>query len=196
MVALDAPPTDPLHRPLHLKRKGAYDGSVIGGGDGDRRLTAYEVIQLLSNRSQPDHERAVGAGATLADLDPLKVSALHARLGNRPTRAFATPDGTRFLDNATCDGTIPEMLEAVIAAARRTMRSAFVIRGSGRPSVAILPRAPWSATNHMIVVWPASPRRPPGVVRCLPRCEAARVRGMTTHESAAQHGYGVTGLDS
>lgn len=41
-------------------------------------------------------------------------------------------DGTRFLDNVTCDGTIPEMLNGVIAAARRNMRTAAVIRGAGR----------------------------------------------------------------
>lgn len=190
VVILDVPPTDPLQRPLHIKRKGAYQGSFIRSGDGDRRLTAYEVTQLLSNRSQPSDDRSAVAGATVADLDPLKVSSLLVRLRSKPTRAFATADdtvaltragvmvqdaagvarptlagllclgvypqqffpqlfvsfvalptrdmgrtlddGTRFLDNVTCDGTIPEMLEAVISAARRNMRSASVIRGSGR----------------------------------------------------------------
>lgn len=190
VVALEVPPTDPLHRPLHIKRKGAYDGSFIRSGDGDRRLTAYEVTQLLSNRGQPTDDRSAVGGATLEDLDPHKVSALLGRLRNRPTRAFATPDdtvaltragvliqdadgvprptlagllclgvypqqffpqlfvsfvalpartmgatlddGIRFLDNVTCDGTIPEMLDAVIAAARRNMRSASIIQGSGR----------------------------------------------------------------
>jgi ATP-dependent DNA helicase RecG len=42
------------------------------------------------------------------------------------------PDGTRFLDNVTCDGTIPEMLDGVIAAARKNMRKAAVIMGAGR----------------------------------------------------------------
>lgn len=41
-------------------------------------------------------------------------------------------DGTRFLDNVTCDGPIPEMLATVIAASRRNMRTAAVIRGAGR----------------------------------------------------------------
>lgn len=53
MVILDAPPTAPLQRPLHIKRKGAYDGSFIRSGDGDRRLTAYEVTQLLSTGANP-----------------------------------------------------------------------------------------------------------------------------------------------
>ena len=41
-------------------------------------------------------------------------------------------DGTRFLDNVSCDGTIPHMLDAVLVAARRNMRTAAVIRGTGR----------------------------------------------------------------
>src|SRR5699024_3099000 len=44
-------------------------------------------------------------------------------------------DGTRFLDNVNCDGTIPQMLEGVLAAARRNMRKAAVIRGGGRDDV-------------------------------------------------------------
>lgn len=49
VVVMEVPPVDPMLRPAHLKRKGAYEGSFIRGGDGDRRLTSYEVTQLLSN---------------------------------------------------------------------------------------------------------------------------------------------------
>jgi ATP-dependent DNA helicase RecG len=190
VVVLDVPPTDPLTRPLHLKRRGPYGGSYIRGGDGDRLLTSYEVTQLLANRGQPTDDKALVPGATLDDLDPSRVSAFLTRLRSKPTRAFAggddtlalvragvlgadadgalrptlagllclgaypqqffpqlfvsfvalpgremgdvLDDGTRFLDNVTCDGTIPEILEAVIAAARRNMRTASLIRGAGR----------------------------------------------------------------
>jgi len=189
VVAVEVPPTDPLVRPLHIKRKGAYDGSFIRGGDGDRRLTAYEVTQLLSNRGQPVDDKAVVSDAAISDLDSTRVDAYLTKLRAKPTRAFATDDttaliragvlghdeggtarptlagllclgtypqqffpqlfvsfvalpgremgevlsdGTRFLDNVTCDGTIPEILESVIAAARRNMRRAAVIRDGGR----------------------------------------------------------------
>jgi len=190
VVYLEVPPLDPLLRPSHVKRQGAYQGSFIRGGDGDRRLTAYEVTQLLSNRTQPTDDTDVIPGATLEDLDTGVVTAFLQRLRQSPNRAFrdvaddralvragaalvaedgvvrptlagllclgtypqqflpqlfvsfvALPgltlgesmeDGTRFLDNVTCDGTIPEMLAGVLAAARRNMRTAAVIRGTGR----------------------------------------------------------------
>lgn len=189
VVVVEVPPTDPLSRPLHIKRKGPYDGSYIRGGDGDRRLTAYEVTQLLSSRRQPVDDKIVVPEADVDDLDPTRVAAYLSKLRAKPNRAFATDDttaliragvlaienggtprptlagllclgtypqqffpqlfvsfialpgremgdvlsdGTRFLDNVTCDGTIPEILETVIAAALRNMRSAAIIRGSGR----------------------------------------------------------------
>ncbi len=190
VVYLEVPPLDPLLRPSHVKRKGPYGGSFIRGGDGDRLLTAYEVSQLLSNRSQPLDDSEVVAKATVEDLEPATVAAFLRRLRQSPNRAFsgvdddraliragaaavapdgivrptlagllclgaypqqffpqlfvsfvalpgvtlgeAMQDGTRFLDNVSCDGTIPEMLEAVLGAARRNMRTAAVIRGSGR----------------------------------------------------------------
>lgn len=190
LVYLDIPPVDPLQRPCFVKTRGAYAGSFIRGGDGDRRLTNYEVTQLLSSRSQPTDDAQTVPGATLDDLDDSAVATLLLRLRKRPNRAFdgideslalvragvlasdengvlrptvagllclgaypqqflpqlfvsfvalpaltmgeALSDGTRFLDNVTCDGTIPQMLEAVVAAVRRNMRTAAVIRGSGR----------------------------------------------------------------
>lgn len=189
VVVLDVPPLDPIERPSYVKRKGAYEGSFIRTGDGDRRLTSYEVTQLLSNRRQPEDDNDIVATATLADLDADRVAHLVQRLRSKPTRAFETDDhtillragairrdeaatwrptlagllclgaypqqflpqlfvsfvalpgptlgdaladGTRFLDNVSCDGTIPEMLDAVLAAARRNMRTAAVVRGSGR----------------------------------------------------------------
>lgn len=190
VVQLEVPPLDPLLRPSHVKRKGAYDGSFIRGGDGDRRLTAYEVSQLMSSRSQPVNDTDVIAGTSWEDLDEAAVTAFLSRLRHSPSRAFrdvtddraliragaavvaedgglrptlagmlclgtypqqflpqmfvsfvALPglalgetmqDGTRFLDNVTCDGTIPQMLDGVLTAARRNMRTAAVIRGTGR----------------------------------------------------------------
>ena len=190
VVYIDVPPVDPLLRPSHIKRKGAYDGSFIRGGDGDRRLTAYEVTQLLSSRAQPMDDAGAVPGATLGDLDPDTLAGLLQRLRSRPNRAFqgvdnatalvrigavtagedgtlrptlagllclgsypqqflpqlfasfvalpglslgdAMEDGTRFFDNVSCDGTIPQVLEAVLLAARRNMRTAAVVRGAGR----------------------------------------------------------------
>ena len=190
VVGIDVSPLDPTRGPSHLKRKGAYEGSFIRGGDGDRRLTAYEVTQVLANHGQPRDDAEIVSQATIDDLQGARVAALLARLRAKPTRAFADvdderalirigalgvdsrgvvrptlagilclgaypqqfapqlfisfvalpgsqlgdslDDGTRFLDNVTCDGTIPEILETLIAAARRNMRTAAVIHGRGR----------------------------------------------------------------
>lgn len=190
VVVMDVPPLDPMFKPSHLKARGAYGGSFIRGGDGDRRLTAFEVTQLLSNRTQPSDDAQLVTEAGLEDLAPDLVQSFLARLRERPTRAFegvsdersliragvakrdatgatrptlagllclgaypqqffpqlfvsfvALPglslgdsldDGTRFLDNVTCEGTIPQMLDQVLAAVRRNMRTAAVIRESGR----------------------------------------------------------------
>lgn len=69
IVRLDVAELDPVEKPSFVKARGAYGGSFIRSGDGDRRLTHYEVTQLLSNRSQPTHDREPVAGATADDLD-------------------------------------------------------------------------------------------------------------------------------
>lgn len=190
VVHLDVPAIDPLLRPCHIRRRGPYTGSFIRAGDGDRRLTVYEVTQQLSNRAQPTDDAQVVPGSTLDDLDSAAVKAFLRRLRERPSRAFrdveneqaliragaaaadadgvvrptlagllclgsypqqfmpqlfvsfvalpgrtlgdAMDDGTRFLDNVSCDGTITQMLDAVLVAVRRNMRTAAVIRGRGR----------------------------------------------------------------
>lgn len=190
VVVLDVPGLDPLRKPSFIKARGAFEGSFIRGGDGDRHLTAYEITQLLANHGQPTEDAEVVPDATMDDFDPQRVAEVGRRLRNRSPRAFgnlddesllirlgaavrapdstvrptlagilclgmypqqfypqlfvsfiALPgrvmgdsmsDGTRFLDNVTCDGPIPEMLATVIAAARRNMRTAAVIKGIGR----------------------------------------------------------------
>lgn len=59
---------------------------------------------------------------------------LFASFGALPDKEFAdsAPDGTRVLDNATCDGTIPEILQAVLAAVCRNMGTAITVSDSGR----------------------------------------------------------------
>ncbi len=69
VVRLDVPELDPVEKPCHIKARGHYGGSFIRGGDGDRRLTHYEVTQMLANRSQPVHDRELVDGASIEDLD-------------------------------------------------------------------------------------------------------------------------------
>lgn len=94
VVRLDVPELDPVLKPCFIRARGAYEGSYIRGGDGDRRLTHFEVTQLLANRRQPDDDRRAVDQATLDDLDPELVRALVTRLRERSPRAFALLDET------------------------------------------------------------------------------------------------------
>jgi ATP-dependent DNA helicase RecG len=88
VIRLDVDELDPLDKPCFVTSRGEYNGSFIRGGDGDRRLTRYEVTQLLSNRSQPTFDLEVVADATLDDLDSKLVDATIAHATERTPRAF------------------------------------------------------------------------------------------------------------
>lgn len=60
---------DPVDKPCFVTARGEYGGSYIRGGDGDRRLSRYEVSQFLSNRTQPAHDREPVLRAVPEDLD-------------------------------------------------------------------------------------------------------------------------------
>lgn len=189
VVRLDVPELDPVEKPCFVTARGAYGGSYIRGGDGDRHLSHYEITQLLSNRGQPTFDREPVAGATEADLNADLVAACLARvrrrspafrnaqreqllvrlsilapdgdgvlrptlagllcLGEYPQQFFPqlfvsfivlprlrmgelSPDGRRFLDNATITGPIPDMVADVVAFAIRNMRAGAIIVGIGR----------------------------------------------------------------
>ncbi|WP_212996359.1 hypothetical protein [Winogradskya consettensis] len=68
---------------------GEYNGSFTRGGDGDRRLTDFEIHLLHTNRGQPDDDRQPVEGATLDDLEPSETRALIDRVRLRQPRAFA-----------------------------------------------------------------------------------------------------------
>ncbi len=96
VVRLDVSELDPVEKPCFVATRGAYAGSFIRGGDGDRRLSHYEVTQLLSNRTQPNHDREPVAGATPADLADDLVGAYLARVRRR-SLAFRSTDRERLL---------------------------------------------------------------------------------------------------
>jgi ATP-dependent DNA helicase RecG len=90
LVRADVPELDPLAKPCFVEARGAYQGSFIRGGDGDRPLTHYEVTQLLLNRTQPTFDLDVVDRASLDDLDDSLVAGLLAQSRRRSPRAFGT----------------------------------------------------------------------------------------------------------
>ena len=79
----------PREKPCFVSSVGPYDGSYIRTGDGDRKMTSYEVDRLLDEQRQPEHDIAVVPEATLDDLNPTLVHALLECERNRHPHVFA-----------------------------------------------------------------------------------------------------------
>ncbi|WP_326561476.1 ATP-binding protein [Micromonospora sp. NBC_01796] len=89
VVVAEVGELDPRFKPCYVAARGEYNGSFTRGGDGDRRLTDFEIHLLHTNRGQPDDDRRPVSDATMADLDPLESQLLVARVRQRQPRAFA-----------------------------------------------------------------------------------------------------------
>lgn len=86
LVVVEVPEVSRELKPCFYKGSGINQGSYIRVGDGDRRLTSYEVQVMLSSRGQPrDDEQATPVG--LEALDAIAADELVQRL--RVTRPFA-----------------------------------------------------------------------------------------------------------
>lgn len=88
IIRLDVDELDPVEKPSFVLERGEYNGSFIRGGDGDRKLTRYEVTQLLSNRAQTIEDQAVVRDATLDDFEPQLLEATLAHAAERAPRTF------------------------------------------------------------------------------------------------------------
>lgn len=88
VVVAEIPELDPRFKPCYVKARGEYNGSFTRGGDGDRRLTDFEIHLLHTNRGQPDDDRQAVPTAQLSDLDPVAVDFLLRRIRQRQRRAF------------------------------------------------------------------------------------------------------------
>ncbi|RBY81696.1 hypothetical protein DQ238_06635 [Geodermatophilus sp. TF02-6] len=97
LVRADVPELDPVEKPCFVKARGEYQGSFIRTGDGDLRLTHYEITQFLSNRGQPTHDTEPVTGASVDDLDPDLVAALLRRVRERSPRSIAGIDDVEAL---------------------------------------------------------------------------------------------------
>ena len=73
VVAARIDPLRPIDKPCYVKERGVYQGSYIRTGDGDRRLSNYEVDRLREEHRQPKWDEEVVEEATAADLDPRLV---------------------------------------------------------------------------------------------------------------------------
>ncbi|MFI5931594.1 ATP-binding protein [Actinoplanes sp. NPDC051494] len=88
VVVAEVDELDPRFKPCYVAARGEYNGSFTRGGDGDRRLTDFEIHLLHTNRGQPDDDRRPVAGATPDDLEQGEVQAFVERVRRRQPRPF------------------------------------------------------------------------------------------------------------
>ena len=71
IVRIEVPELPSSDKPCFVTSKGQYSGSYTraGAGEGDRRLSEYEVSQLLLNRGQPVFDEELVTRASITDLD-------------------------------------------------------------------------------------------------------------------------------
>lgn len=89
VVVVSIPETAPYQKPCYIKARGPYDGSFFRAGEGDRKLSRYEVDRLIEERQQPSYDAQVVSGSSLADLDQELVEGFLRRERAASPRVFA-----------------------------------------------------------------------------------------------------------
>ncbi len=80
LVVAEIPETEIGQRPCYYRGAGLTNGAFIRVGDGDRKLSAYEVQVMLASRGQPREDEEPVPEANAEDLDQELVAALLSRL--------------------------------------------------------------------------------------------------------------------
>lgn len=92
VVVARIPEMRPADKPCFIKASDRYNGSYIRTGDGDMRLTSYEVDRLIDEHSQPQYDIQVVEEALVSDLSQECVDGLLARERRVHARNFAKLD--------------------------------------------------------------------------------------------------------
>lgn len=74
-----------------------YGGAYVRAGDGDQRMTPYEVDRLRENAGQPRWDEEPVAQASVDDLDSRACSRLIENARRRSPRVFGNVDGDEAL---------------------------------------------------------------------------------------------------
>lgn len=80
----------PADKPCYIKAAGRYSGSYIRTGDGDRRLSQYEVDRLVEEQRQPQHDIVIVEEASMDDLDASLLEGVLERERRMHPRIFAS----------------------------------------------------------------------------------------------------------
>lgn len=69
----------PIYKPCYVTASGKYNGSFIRTGDGDQRLSEYEIDRLLDEHRQPRFDGEIVPDATMDDFNADLLSGIIAR---------------------------------------------------------------------------------------------------------------------
>ncbi|HUZ24949.1 MAG TPA: ATP-binding protein [Streptosporangiaceae bacterium] len=79
----------PVQRPCYVTARSLYNGAYVRAGDGDRRLTPYEIDRLRENSGQPRWDEEPVPQATAKDLDRGAVLRLIETATRSSPRSFS-----------------------------------------------------------------------------------------------------------
>lgn len=92
LVVAEVEPLPPPQRPCYVTTKGLYGGAYIRVGDGDQRLTPYEIDRLRENAGQPRWDEEPVVQATMQDLSRDSFARLIENARRRSSRVFGGVD--------------------------------------------------------------------------------------------------------
>ena len=90
LVLAEVEPLPPAQRPCYVTTRGLYNGAYVRVGDGDQRLTPYEIDRLLENSGQPRwDEEPVPQAMAEKNLDRRAVLRLIETASRNSPRSFS-----------------------------------------------------------------------------------------------------------
>ena len=89
VITAEIPEIPANTKPCYYPGAGYTNGAFIRVGEGDRKLSAYEVQMMLTARGQPTDDEEPVPGTTVADLQIRLVRGLLSRLRKRPGSVFS-----------------------------------------------------------------------------------------------------------
>ncbi len=92
LVVTEVEPLPPAQRPCYVTARGLYGGAYVRVGDGDQRLTPYEIDRMRENAGQPHWDDEPIIEATVQDLNRDSFSRLIENARRRSPRVFGNAD--------------------------------------------------------------------------------------------------------
>lgn len=89
LVVAEIEALPPVQRPCYVTARSLYNGAYVRVGDGDQRLTPYEIDRLRENSGQPRWDEEPVPQATVKDLDRGSVLRLIETAGRNSPRSFS-----------------------------------------------------------------------------------------------------------